>query len=250
VLDFDAGRSVVKAGNSGKYILKPTIRVFETAGKIDVYGEVTDADTSNSIGNATVSAQISDGLSATVIRSTITDGVTTQNDLLEEGEYLLSLLSPDQIYNIVVYKGQVDGEEELIYSPECMVFRYNDATELEPELDFILSTDNSGIGTISGQVTVDGGVNSDFAFTVTVYTELDCGRADSEGYVEITKADIGDVLEGGTFEYSVKLPIYDTPVKYYVVASADGYIPNKNETTLSSTVQAVTELDLVIVPTR
>ena len=250
VLDFDAGRSVVKAGNSGKYILKPTIRVFETTDKIDVYGEVTDSDTSNSIGNATVSAQISDGLSATVIRSTITDGATTQNDLLEEGEYLLSLLSPDQIYNIVVYKGQVDGKKELIYSPECMVFRYNDDSELEPVLDFILSTDNLGIGTISGQVTVNGGVNSDFAFTVTVYTELDCGRADREGYVEITKADIDDDFEGGTFEYSVKLPIYDTPVKYYVVASADGYIPGKNETTLSSAVQAVTELDLVLVPTR
>jgi hypothetical protein len=248
VLDFDAGRSVVKAGNSGKYILKPTIRVFETAGKIDVYGEVTDdSDTPEEIGNATVSAQISDGLSTTVIRSTITDGVGTENNLLEEGEYLLSLLSPDQIYNIVVYRGHVEGEAH-IYSPECMVFRYNDAPELEPELDFTLSTDNAGVGTISGQVTVGGGVDSDFAFTVTVYTDLDCGRADGEGYVEITKADIGDYLGGGIFEYSVKLPIYDTPVKYYVVASADGYIPDKDETTLSSSGLADTEVDLEIVP--
>ena len=30
-IDFDAGRSVVKAGNSGKYILKPVIRTFTEA---------------------------------------------------------------------------------------------------------------------------------------------------------------------------------------------------------------------------
>jgi hypothetical protein len=244
VLDFDAGRSVVKAGNSGKYILKPTIKVFEMAGKIDVYGEVTDdSETPDEIGNATVSAQISDGLSATVIRSTITDdGATTENSLLEEGDYLLSLLSPDQIYNIVVYKGYVEGEAH-IYSPECMVFQYNAAPE--SEFDFTLSTDNSGIGTISGQVTVRGGVDSDFAFTVTVYTDLDCGRDDSEGYVEITKADIGDDSEG---KYSVKLPVYETPVKYYVVASADGYIPETNDAMLSSGEPEATDVNLEIEP--
>ncbi|MEP6615701.1 MAG: DUF4382 domain-containing protein, partial [Ginsengibacter sp.] len=28
ILDFDAGKSIVKAGNSGKYILKPVIRII------------------------------------------------------------------------------------------------------------------------------------------------------------------------------------------------------------------------------
>ena len=65
VLDFDADRSVVKAGNSGKYILKPTIKVFETDEKIEVSGKVEDdRNPVNSIANVMVRAQISDGLSA------------------------------------------------------------------------------------------------------------------------------------------------------------------------------------------
>jgi hypothetical protein len=37
VLDFDAGRSIVKAGNSGKYLLKPVIRTFakEAGGAVE-----------------------------------------------------------------------------------------------------------------------------------------------------------------------------------------------------------------------
>jgi hypothetical protein len=40
VLDFDAGRSIVKAGNSGKYILKPVIRAFAKAAGGGIQGVV------------------------------------------------------------------------------------------------------------------------------------------------------------------------------------------------------------------
>ena len=245
VLDFDADRSVVKAGNSGKYILKPTVKVLETENKIGVYGVVTDdSETPAPIGNARVSAQISDGLSATVIRAAITESAAAENGL-EAGEYLLSLLSPDQTYNLVVYRDHVDGEQS-VYSPECVAFRYNDAPDLEPLMDFILSNDNHGIGTISGVVTVNGGAEPDFPLTVTVYTELDCGREDGEGYVEITKADIIADSGGDTFEYSVKLPIYDSSVTYYVVASADGYVPVTSDATLSAANPDAVDVDLEI----
>ena len=56
VLDFDACRSVVKAGKSGKYILKPTIKVIEPQDKVNVNGEVTDSESKNLIGGASVSA--------------------------------------------------------------------------------------------------------------------------------------------------------------------------------------------------
>ena len=181
VLDFDADRSVVKAGNSGKHILKPTIKVFETDGKVEVSGKAEDDQGSiSSIENAMVSAQISDGLSATVIRSTTTDS---------EGEYLLTLLSPDQIYNIVAYQDYVDGDS-YIYSPDCIAFRYNDYPEAQPQLNLTLSKTNEGIGTISGQIRVQGEVDLNFPLVVTVYTVLDCDRNDGEGYVEITKAEI------------------------------------------------------------
>ena len=233
VLDFDAARSVVKAGKNGKYILKPTIKVFETADKIEVEGSVTD-DSDTLIENATVSAQISDGLSAIVIRSTTT---------ADDGNYLLSLLSPDQIYNIVVYSDNEDG----IYLPECIAFRYND-----PEFEFSdlplehsLSTNDLGTGTIKGVVTFLDGVDSDFSLVVTVYSELDCDRADREGYVEITKANITEDLGSGSFGYEVELPIYDPEgTKYYVVATADNYIPDKNDATLTEPDYEATEVNL------
>ena len=244
VLDFDADRSVIKAGNSGNYILKPTIKVFDTENKIDIYGVVTnDSDTPVPIGNARVSAQISDGLSATVIRSTTT--AVAGEDTMEAGEYLLSLLSPDQTYNIVVYKDLLAGED-TIYAPDCVAFGYNDAPDLEPLMDFTLSNDHHGIGTISGIVTVNGGADPDFPLTVSVYTELDCGRADGEGYVEITKADIVAGPEADTFQFSVRLPIYDSSVTYYIVASADGYVPVTSDAMLSAANPDVSNVDIEI----
>lgn len=73
VLDFEACKSVVETG-SEKYILKPTIKVIETANKYDVYGKVSEYNTDPAIPitGALVSAQISEGLSASVVRSTLT----------------------------------------------------------------------------------------------------------------------------------------------------------------------------------
>lgn len=212
VLDFDACRSVVKAGNSGKYVLKPSIKVVEPKDKIDINGTLTVKDDSaNKIEGALVSAQISDGLSATVVRSTISNN---------EGNYLLSLLSPDQTYNIVAYSA---GKR-----PACKAFLYNDPDDeyIDPPLDFMLSEPASGTVNISGTVNVDGPIEDDFLLVVTIYTELDCNNLDGESYVELTKVDeITYAVEDNTFEYHIDLPKYDSPVTYYVVASAEGYIP-------------------------
>ena len=44
VLDFDAARSIVKAGNSGQYILKPVIRTFAKASGGGIQGVVLPAE--------------------------------------------------------------------------------------------------------------------------------------------------------------------------------------------------------------
>ena len=114
VLDFVACKSVVETGG-GKYILKPTIKVIEPLNKTEVYGKVTDSDTDAAIAHASVSAQISDGQSASIARSTITSNVEG-----EVGEYSL-LLSPDQTYHVVVYSDEEvdDNGEQKLYSPTC-----------------------------------------------------------------------------------------------------------------------------------
>jgi hypothetical protein len=216
VLDFDAGRSVVKAGNSGKYILKPTIKVIEPEDKVEIAGMVTDD--SDPVGGASVSAQISDGLSATVVRSTTTDGIDTENDFVE-GEYILSLLSPDQIYNIVAYTAE--------YSPACTAYRDYDPDSEFPilPLDFELSVPDLGLVKVSGEVSVDGEISSDFPLIITIFTDLECNHPEGEGYVELTEVtDISQNSEG-EFEYQIDLPKYGSTVTYYVVASSEGYIP-------------------------
>ena len=99
IIDFDAGRSVVKAGKSGKWLLKPTIKIIDTLNNATLTGNVTDG--SVALAGVTVSAQIYNASATTeadkvvTVASTITD---------ENGNYLVYL--PPGTYNIVAV---VDG---------------------------------------------------------------------------------------------------------------------------------------------
>ncbi|MFO8113221.1 MAG: DUF4382 domain-containing protein, partial [Desulfosalsimonadaceae bacterium] len=107
VLDFDASRSVVKAGRSGKYLLKPTIKVVDYISRADVNGIVNDPD-GEGLPGAIVSAQIyNPGDEEASIDPTVEIFTSTQTD--EAGNYRLFL--PPGNYNIVAYKGPEDGTE-------------------------------------------------------------------------------------------------------------------------------------------
>ena len=147
VLDFDASRSVVKAGQSGKYLLKPTIKVVDYISRADVNGIVNDPD-GEGLPNAIVSAQIyNPGDEDAGIDPTVEIFTSTQTD--ENGNYRLFL--PPGDYNIVAYKGpeaeiEAQGEEEdsppVAYGPGCNYIEtdYNfDYTE-----NFALETNETG----------------------------------------------------------------------------------------------------------
>jgi hypothetical protein len=218
LLDFDACRSVVKAGNSGKYILKPTIKVIDTLNKSVVSGLVTDESVlGNPLGGAAVSAQISDGLSATVVRSTLTDLGSDFPD--EKGKYEL-LLSPTQSYNIVAFSNVFFSNETItgsqMYAPAC---ERVDAPWNDAEIDFALTS--SGFGTISGEVFLGGEiVDSELAVYVSFYTVLSCGNVND--YVEVATLPLSlESPNDDSIIYSVDLPVGD----YDVVASAEGFVP-------------------------
>lgn len=88
--DFDASRSVVVAGNSGKYILKPTIKVVDTALASVIKGLVTTVEGQNTVGvgGALVNIQVYDGTIAdpkdqiSIMTSTYTDDTD-----MHRGEY-------------------------------------------------------------------------------------------------------------------------------------------------------------------
>jgi hypothetical protein len=228
VLDFEACKSVVETG-SGKYILKPTIKVIEPAQKSLVYGEVTDnIDSAIHITGALVSAQISEGLSASVVRSTLTSDEDNQ-----KGQYML-LLSPDQTYNIVVYSDKkVDGEEKL-YLPACAGI----TSPLDGELEQNFTLVKSYFGTIFGDVSVSGVIDPEDPPIVYIsfYTTLECGDND---YIEVTSLSVSPDTVSGIYTYTVDLPVGD----YDVVASSEGFDPD-TATGVALTSGASVDIDL------
>jgi hypothetical protein len=215
LLDFVACRSVVETG-SGKYMLKPTIKVIETLNKFDVFGDVTEnnADPVLHITGALVSAQISDGRSASAVRSTLTSAESG-----EEGHYRI-LLSPGQTYNIVVYSDDKIGEpgSENLYSPACKEI----IVPFDENIEQNFALEQSEYNTISGDVYVSGIIDPDDPPVVYIsfFSWLNCDPM--EEYIEVTSLSMSPNPDDNMFSFSVDLPlgVYD------VVASSQGFVPD------------------------
>lgn len=146
ILDFDAMKSVVKAGNSGKHLLKPTIKVLGLKEAAIVSGLVSDGV--NGIEGALISTQIfNNDLSldaaerVQVERSTIAaadDATTATED--ETGEYQLFL--PAGSYNLLVLS---TGFEPLCRS-------VNLVAGMQTTENFFLTATQTG--TVSGTVEI------------------------------------------------------------------------------------------------
>lgn len=104
VIDFDACRSVVMAGNSGQYLLKPVLRTLPRV-ETGVVGEV-------SIAAANAGASISLQQNGEVRRATVADA---NGDFrlqpVEPGEYALVVVTPGMatavVRNVQVFSGQL-----------------------------------------------------------------------------------------------------------------------------------------------
>ena len=156
ILDFDVTRSVVKAGNSGKYILKPTIKVTGTHNRAVVSGVVTTDD--DTLGGSDLSpvalsgAQINawskneEGI-LSIVTGTRTDdsgGYVLYLDLDRAAD--LTLMATD--YILVATK---EG-----YGPECSNVTVL-ADQTHPGNDFLVSPVDTVVvsGTITGTLDTD-----------------------------------------------------------------------------------------------
>jgi hypothetical protein len=197
ILDFDAMRSVVKAGASGQWLLKPTIKVLKDYSIIT--GNITDTS-DIPLEGVLVSVQkynqdADDPKDEVVIQtSTLTD---------ESGDYTI-FVRPD-VYNIVAYK---DG-----FEPSCS--RLTAGPNQSPILNFILNA--SDTGTVSGMVKIDGGTLQQYA--TLSFRQIDQCEGDD---IEIKSLNIAN---GGSFGIN---PIFILPVgDYTVVASTYGKVTQK-----------------------
>ena len=159
ILDFDANKSIVQAGKSGKWLLKPTIKVLNTINFSAIRGIVEDEE-ENLLGGALVSAQIytppPEPLDGWDPKDEVKNIGGTSSD--ETGAYTLHL--EPNTYNVVATMAG--------YTPQCQVVAATDY--LDYTADFTLPTANTG--TFTG--TVVGDVPAEFS----IRQANDCGSGD------------------------------------------------------------------------
>lgn len=181
VLDFDAGASVVIAGNSGQYLLKPTIKVLNTREASIINGVVTNSSDDSLVEGALVSAQVYNAAAADAKDKVEIQASTITN---ESGEFSL-FLSPGT-YNLVFYK-----QGFLAFVTKITVAAGEVATQ-------DASLDTATTGTLSGTASTSGGDPEAF---VTLSFRQDVTIEGNAEQIEFTSL---NVANGGA--YSVTLP--------------------------------------------
>ena len=201
ILDFDACRSVVQAGNSGKWLLKPTIKIASLEDFSIINGTVTD-DSDARIEGALVSAQIING-GLTVGKdddeliiqaATITDS---------NGEYKL-FVTPGT-YNLVIY-----AEAKV---PDFRKVSTTTGEVLEGQTAENFTLTDSPTRTVSGSVSIMGADDEQYA-TLSFRQEAVCTNCDPYEKIEIKAI---NVVNGS--KYGTGLPVG----WYSLAASSFGY---------------------------
>jgi hypothetical protein len=189
VLDFDANRSVVEAGNSGQWLLKPTVKIAYLDDDSIIQGRVSGPGGA-AISGAIVSAQVYTHNAATADQVTVQASTVTDMN----GDY--QLFVRDGSYNLVVYAANyAPASKKVTIGPGTV------NTENFPNMS------GSGMGTITGSVTISTSGDEQYA-TLSFRTTLISGDK-----IEIYSINIRD-----TNSYSVDLPAGT----YTVVATTYG----------------------------
>ena len=153
ILDFDADKSVHRAGSSGKYILKPTIKVLDAIALHNyIEGTVFDED-GMGLGGVSVSAQVSDA-SEEIKDQVVVAGTSTTE---EDGWFRILVPPGTGPYNIVAYKDTYGLDFE------CGVDVASGVTTQLILLD-LESGVTPGYGYVSGNVSVPGGGDLTISF--------------------------------------------------------------------------------------
>lgn len=221
ILDFDACRSVVQAGNSGNWLLKPTIKIARLEDFSIINGIVTD-NSDAGIEGALVSAQIFIG-GDTIKKDD--DELIVQAATVTDSNGLYKLFIAPGTYNLVVYAAAKVPDFRKVTTTPGEVFEGPTAE------NFTLG--ESATGTASGTITIAGAGDEQYA-TLSFRQEAICGDCGEHEKIEIKAI---NVLNGTT--YSTGLPVGT----YSLAASSFGY-PIQNPPDFTITDGADTTIDL------
>ncbi len=201
ILDFDVQKSVVKAGNSGQWLLKPTIKVAELIEFSRIEGQVTDTDQIGLEG-VQVSAQVfndsaNDEKDKVIVRAfTLTD---------QNGYY--SLFVEPGLYNLVVY-----GEG---YNPQFDSIATS-VGEVLTDKDFALT--GTTVGEVEGGVTITGGGTEQYA-TLSFRQEVSNEQIQIDFFNQLNMTDYSIFLPAGTYTLVASTFGYKTELYPIVVVS-------------------------------
>jgi hypothetical protein len=201
ILDFDAAKSVHSAGNSGKYILQPTIKVFDAV-VLGYYIEGTVFDEYGMpLGGASVSAQRGYSPDRDPDPGPRYEVVVENTTSSDEDGYFRLLVYPGT-YNVVAYK------DTYGFDYRCGVDAAADAVS-GVTTELILSDLESGVteyGYVGGDVTVASGVSVTISFRAPECEE------------SIEMKSITVPVGQGPEHYIEILPVAEEPYYYDVVA--------------------------------
>jgi len=212
VLDFDALNSVVKAGNSGNWHLKPTIKVIESV--VNSVSGMIDDENGDPLGGALVSAQLytspNEVERVTTESSDGTDGEQT-------GSYFmyLPLNGKDTPYTIVA---TMEG-----YAPECHVLPSTDAMayiDVDFNLTPVIPAETGTLSVLADNLPVPPVPEDMYLVYLSIRKYVDCDGDDlPDTMIEVALSKFVNE-EGGSISYDpITLPVGE---KYEIVASADG----------------------------
>ena len=222
ILDFDACRSVVQAGNSGNWLLKPTIKIAHLKDFSIINGKVTD-DSDAGVEGALVSAQIfNGGTTATKNDDELIIQAATITD--SDGEYKL-FVTPGN-YNLVVYAAAKVPDFRKVATTAGEVLEGPTAE------NFTLG--DSLTGTVTGSVTMTGADDEQYA-ALSFRQKAVCADCDPYEKIEIKAI---NVLNGSTFATDLPEGVYS------LAASSFGYT-TQNPSDFTITVDTDTTVDVV-----
>ena len=222
LLDFVASQSVVIAGNSGKWTLKPTIKVGDLAELSIIRGKVVDADSAG-INNVTVSVQkfneniSNDATNAQdrVVVQTSTFSVPNPDTTDHEDGYFAIFVNPGE-YNLVFYKGGLLPEVIKVHIAEKETLTFLNETVSDAPDSVIKLFSANPIRDVTGAVDINGADEekySTLSFRQEAVTSLCVGYDESfvcpsETTIEVTSVNVQNGAGGATYTIE-KLPAGD-----------------------------------------
>ena len=189
ILDFDAARSIVKAGSSGQWLLKPTIKLLSTTEYSIISGNVGAS-------GVLVSAQAYNSL-ATLAEEKVEVKAATVSD--DSGNYKL-FLEPGS-YTLVGYK---DGFSPFYKNVKVVTTAGNTYTE-----NFSLGSASSTGTLSSGTVSISGADQEQYA---TISIRQNATVSFNPEQIEVKKL---NVANGGTIDTGLPVGNYTAVISTF-----------------------------------